>query len=73
MAHNRVQVTLYEGTAKKSGEPYTAIKLEIGDWTKLVFTSSKFEMDYIKSVLSKKNQAPAVDDDADVFGGFLDD
>lgn len=44
-------IKLYEGKSKKSGKPFTALQLVIGDWTKLYFVDSKFEMEYIRKYL----------------------
>lgn len=47
------KITLYEGTGKASGKPFTALKLEVGDWSKLYFPESRYEMDAIKKMLSE--------------------
>lgn len=44
-------IKLYEGKGKKSGKSFTALQLVIGDWTKLYFVDSKFEMEYIRKYL----------------------
>lgn len=46
-----IKVSIVTGTSKKTGKEYTAIKLEIGDWSSLVFPRSAFEMGYIQGVL----------------------
>lgn len=59
-------ITLYEGISKKDKKPFTALKLTVGDWSKLHFLDSKFEMDYIIKTL--KDEQPQEND-----GNFLDD
>lgn len=49
-----ISVSLIEGKSKKSGKTYNAIKLEIGDWNTLVFPRSRFELNYIKSIIDSK-------------------
>lgn len=51
MENSDINVEIVEGTGKKTGKPYSAIKLTIGDWSSLVFPRSSFEMNYIKGVL----------------------
>lgn len=46
-----VVVTSFKGVSKKTKKPYEALKLEIGDWSTLVFPRSKFEMQYVKEQL----------------------
>lgn len=53
--NNTISVSLIEGKGKKSGKPYKAIKLEIGDWSTLVFPRSQFELNYITGVLNNKD------------------
>lgn len=47
-------ITIITGVSKKTGNPYEAIKVTIGSWSTFVFPRSRFEMDYIKSVLEGK-------------------
>lgn len=61
-------ITLYEGKGKESGKPFTALMLTVGEWTKLYFVDSRFEMDYIKKYL-KTGEQPHPDDAADSFFG----
>jgi len=49
-----VDVSLFKGTGKNSGNPFEAIKLEVGEWSTLVFPKSEFEMKHIKAVLRKR-------------------
>lgn len=49
--NNKISISEYKGTSKKTGKEYRAIKLEIGDWNTLVFPRSEFEYNYIKGIL----------------------
>lgn len=51
--NDNINVEIVDGIGKKSGKPYTAVKLTIGDWSSLVFPRSAFEMNYIKDVMSE--------------------
>lgn len=44
-------VEIVDGISNKTGKPYQAIKLSIGDWSQLVFPRSSFEMEYIRQQL----------------------
>jgi hypothetical protein len=46
-----MNIEIYQGKAKKTGNEFEAIKLTIGDWSTLVFPKTQFEMDYIKQYL----------------------
>lgn len=59
-------ITLYEGIGKESKKPYSALKLEVGKWTKLYFVDSQFEMDYIKKYLNQEPKEKSIFDDEDV-------
>lgn len=48
---DQVSIEIIKGESKKTGKQYEAISLKIGDWSSLVFPRSKFEMDYIKSII----------------------
>jgi len=47
-----ISITVYEGTSKEKKLPYKAVLVTVGEWTKLVFPTSKFEMDYIEKTLA---------------------
>lgn len=47
------QVTIYNGESKKTGKPYKAIRVEVGEWSQLIFPKSSFEMDYIEKVMKE--------------------
>lgn len=52
---NDIVVSIYQGKSKKSGKDFECIKLDIGDWSTLVFPKSEFELNYIKKVI-KENE-----------------
>lgn len=43
-----IKVELHNGTGKKSGKEYHAVKVTIGHWTGMVFPRSNFEWEYIQ-------------------------
>lgn len=47
---DNVTVEIYTGKSKKNGKEYTAVKLTIGSWDKLIFVTP-FELQYIKEQL----------------------
>lgn len=53
--NKEINVEIIQGTGKKSGKDYEAIKLTIGDWSQLVFPRSAFELNYIKEILEAQN------------------
>lgn len=50
-------ITIQEGVGSKSGKPYSALKVVIGDYETLLFPT-KFEMRYLKTVLGASAVAP---------------
>lgn len=56
-------VTIYQGTSKKTGKEYTAILVTVGEWSKLIFPTTKFELDYIKNKLAQQNDGDNFLDD----------
>lgn len=51
------KVTIATGTIKKGqnqGKEWEAIRVEVGDWSTLIFPKSKFELDYIKKLLQEQ-------------------
>lgn len=46
------KITIYEGVSKEKKIPYKALLIEVGEWSKLVFVDSKFEMEYIEKQLN---------------------
>lgn len=53
MENETINIDLYHGKSKKTGKPFTCLKLNIGKWNTLVFPRSIFELDYIKQILEK--------------------
>lgn len=49
--NNKITINPFSGKSSKTGKEYHCFKLEIGDWSTLIFPRSKFERDYIESVL----------------------
>ena len=49
-------VSIHKGKSKKTGKDFECIKLEIGDWSTLVFPRSAFELNYIKQILGSDNE-----------------
>ena len=49
--------TLYQGTSKKTDEPFTAIRITVGKYTTLQFPSA-FERDYVVDYLHKHQPVP---------------
>lgn len=47
-----IDLKIYEGTSKKTGQPYRALEVTIGKWRKLIFATD-FELDYINDILNK--------------------
>ena len=54
--NNKINLTIKEGVSSKTNKPYECLLLEIGDWKKLVFPATKFEMDYIKKVIEESSK-----------------
>lgn len=70
-------ITIQEGVGSKSGKPYSALKVVIGDYETLLFPT-KFEMRYLKTVLGASSVAPqpptvAEATDTDKADAFLND
>ena len=50
--NEQVDVTIISGKQKKDpSKTWEAVSVKVGDWSTIIFPKSKFEMDYIKSVL----------------------
>ena len=47
-----MDISIVQGVSKKSGNPYEAVKITIGQWTKLIFVSD-FELTYIKDYIEQ--------------------
>lgn len=58
-------ITLYEGVGKTSKKPFTALKLEVGDWSALYFPNSKIDLGYLKEYL-KEDTTSQIDDTIDL-------
>lgn len=65
-------ITLYEGIGKTSKKPYHALKLTVGEWTKLYFVDSQFELAYLIKYLSQK-QNPTPEQVINPNSDFLND
>lgn len=51
----QVEVTVISGNQKKDpSKTWEALSVKVGDWSTIIFPKSKFEMDYIKSILEAK-------------------
>jgi len=50
------KVTLYEGVAKASKKPFTALRIEVGSFTKLYFDLTPFEKEYVVNYLKGDDQ-----------------
>lgn len=48
-----IHVELVEGISKKTKQPYTAVLVRIGDWSRLVFPRGPIELNYIKNILEQ--------------------
>lgn len=51
-----MNIDIITGESKKTGKPYEAIKVTIGEWSSLVFPRSRFEMDYIKNYMENHGE-----------------
>lgn len=53
---NETKIEIITGTVKKDGpmkgKEWKALKITVGDWTKVIFPDSTFEMNYIESILN---------------------
>ena len=58
------KITLYEGVGKDSKKPFTALKLEVGDWNVLYFPKSRFEMEHLKKYLQEPETPEEVNEKA---------
>lgn len=47
-----MDLSIIQGTSKKTGNSYEAIKITVGKWTKLIFVSD-FELQYIKDYIDQ--------------------
>lgn len=52
--HRKGNITIYKGTGKTSGKPFTALMLTVGKWNTLYFPKSSFEMEYIEKYLTEE-------------------
>lgn len=70
------KITYITGIGKISKKPFAGLKLEVGEWTKLYFVDSQFEMKYIEKYLNGSD-APNKDvksaDDVDLDNDWLND
>lgn len=57
MADNQpdISIKIYEGVSKEAKKPYKAILVTVGEWSKLIFTTSKFELDYVEKTLAENS------------------
>lgn len=80
------KITIYEGIGKTSKKPFTALRLDVGRWSKLYFVQSDIELEYLKSKLDvyepvtkkidvkqeSETSKTLLDDDDELLGGYLD-
>lgn len=50
--NNEITVAVKTLKSKKTGNNFEALELKIGEWNTLVFPRTRFELNYIKSVLN---------------------
>jgi len=69
-------ITLQQGIAKKSGNPYLALKLRAGKWTALHFPT-QFEAEYLVEYLKEQKGSFTLDENNEVLklvvGDYVDD
>jgi len=46
-------IGIHDGVSKKTGNPYSAISIKVGEWSTLIFPKSSFEMKYIREQLGQ--------------------
>ena len=52
-----MSIDIAEGISKKdpkNPKPWKAVKVTVGDWSQMIFVRTKFEMDYIESIVNAK-------------------
>lgn len=54
--NNQIIVSKITGKSSKTGKQYNAVKLEIGDWSTLVFPRTQFEANYIYGILEAQDE-----------------
>lgn len=47
--NQNIRCTIVSG--EKNGRKWEALKVEVGEWSTLIFAKTKFELDYIKKQL----------------------
>lgn len=50
------KVTIYNGESRKDKKPFKAVRVEVGEWSQLIFPRSSFELSYIEQQLIKENK-----------------
>lgn len=50
--NNEITVAVKTLKSKKTGNNFEVLELKIGEWNTLVFPRTRFELNYIKSVLN---------------------
>ena len=50
---NNITIDKYTGISKKTKKEFTCLKLQIGDWSTLVFPRSAFELQYILGIIEE--------------------
>lgn len=53
MEKNEIKVEVINEKSRKTGKEYEALKVTVGEWSKLIFINSSFEMAHIKKVISE--------------------
>lgn len=52
--NNTISISVKKG--EKNGREWSALLVEIGGWSTLVFPKSRFEMEYIEKVIDKSSE-----------------
>jgi len=47
-----MDLSIIQGVSKKTGNPYEAIKITVGKWSKIIFVSD-FELTYLKEYIEQ--------------------
>ena len=46
-------ISIESGISKKTQKPWRAVKIQVGEWSTLIFPKSTFEMKYISQTLGE--------------------
>lgn len=64
-------ITLKKGIGKDSGKPYRALVLTVGDWSKIYFVDSRFELDYLEKYLTEPESDSEIQEKHDKSAGKI--